>query len=58
MFTHIEALVGSVDNHGILQQAVCFQIIKYAAHVTVYGMYDAHVVVHVLLVLPLCQRFS
>jgi len=58
VFTHVESLVGSIDNHGVVQQVLFFQVVQQAADVAVNGCDDTQIVTHVLLVFPFGQCFS
>ena len=58
MLSHIEALVGGVDNHRVLEQPVVLKILNHTAHIAVNGVNHAPVVVHVALVFPFGQCLS
>ena len=58
VFTHVETLVGSIDNHGIFQHALFFQIIQYTTDVAVNWCDDTQIVAHILLELPFSQSLS
>ena len=58
MFSHIESLVGSIDNHRIFHQSVLFQIFQDTSHITVYRINNSHIIMHILLIFPFCQGFT
>ena len=52
MLAQIEALVGRVDDDGILSEAFGLEILQHAADVIVHGLNGGEVVVHVALIAP------
>ena len=55
VLAHVEALVGGVDDEGVLPQAGLDEVVQDAADVAVYGADDAQVVLHVAAVFPFGQ---
>ena len=53
-----EALVGSIDDDGIIQFSCFFQIVQQAAYVLVYSKNGSQIVAHVLLIFPTDQCFA
>src|SRR3546814_3371488 len=58
MLSHIKALVGHVNDNGVLRESVLFQIVQHAADVPVERSGRAQVIAHVTLVLPFSQGLS
>ena len=56
MFAQVEALVGGIDDDGVLSQAVFVEVAQQATYVLVDAMDDGEVVAQVCLVFPLHQR--
>ena len=52
MLAQIEALVGRVDDDGILGEALLLEILQHAADVVVHGLHGREVVMHVALIAP------
>ena len=52
VLAHVEALVGGVDDEGVVPQTALHQVVEDAADVAVHGADDAQVVAHVAAVLP------
>ena len=56
VLAHVEALVGAIDEDGVVEQAVALEILVDVAHTLVHGVDDGEVIVHVALVFPDGQR--
>ncbi len=52
MLTHIESLVGGVNDNGIFQHIVFFEIIQYASHVFIQRFHRFCIIGHIALVFP------
>ena len=52
MFTQKEALVGGIDNNGIVQFAGLFEVIQQATDILVYSQNGSQIIAHILLVFP------
>jgi len=55
VLTHVEALVGGVDNHRIVGESVLVEIVEHTAHALVNTCYHRHIVADVHLILPVVE---
>ena len=58
MFTHVEALVGGINNHGVIHQPFLFQIGDQTAHLIVDRLDATYIILDITLVLPFHQLFA
>ena len=49
VFAHIEALIGGVDDEGVVEQALGFEVVEQATDIVVEGFHHLGIVAHVAL---------